>query len=53
MITIETFRPEHLAQMQTLVNVHLGALVPGWAVPEVADRQPDRAQPRRVYRRSL
>ena len=34
MITIEPYRPDHLAQVQSLVNVHLGALVSGWAVPE-------------------
>jgi GNAT superfamily N-acetyltransferase len=34
MITIEPYRPDHLAQIQSLVNVHLGALVSGWAVPE-------------------
>ncbi|MFL5802471.1 MAG: hypothetical protein ACJ8CR_12120 [Roseiflexaceae bacterium] len=35
MITLEPFRPDHLAQVRALVNVHLGALAPGWAVPEV------------------
>jgi GNAT superfamily N-acetyltransferase len=34
MIAIETYRPEQLAQVQALVNAHLGALLPGWAVPE-------------------
>lgn len=33
MISIELFRPEHLHQLQTLVNIHIGALVPGWALP--------------------
>lgn len=31
---IEVFRPAHLSQLQTLVNSHIGAVVPGWAVPE-------------------
>jgi len=34
MITVEQLRTEHLPQVTTLVNLHLGAVVPGWAVPE-------------------
>lgn len=34
MITIEHLRPEYLAQVTTLLNTHLGTIVPGWAVPE-------------------
>lgn len=33
MIVIERFRDEHLPQLTSLVNLHLGALAPGWAVP--------------------
>ena len=33
-IIIERLRSEHLAQVTSLVNHHLGAIVPGWAVPE-------------------
>lgn len=33
MIVIERFRDEHLLQLTSLVNLHLGALAPGWAVP--------------------
>jgi GNAT superfamily N-acetyltransferase len=33
MISIELYQPEHLHQLQALVNTHLGALVPGWALP--------------------
>jgi GNAT superfamily N-acetyltransferase len=36
MISIEHYRLEHLPQLQTLINVHMGALVPGWALPEAA-----------------
>lgn len=36
MTYIEHYRPEHLPQVQALVNVHMGALVPGWALPEAA-----------------
>jgi GNAT superfamily N-acetyltransferase len=31
---IEQFQPAHLPQVQALVNAHMGALVPGWALPE-------------------
>jgi GNAT superfamily N-acetyltransferase len=31
---IEHFQPNHLLQLQALVNTHLSALVPGWALPE-------------------
>jgi GNAT superfamily N-acetyltransferase len=31
---IELFQPGHLPQVQTLVNAHMSALVPGWALPE-------------------
>jgi ribosomal protein S18 acetylase RimI-like enzyme len=34
MISIELLRPEHLPQVRTLINAHLGALVPGWAISE-------------------
>jgi GNAT superfamily N-acetyltransferase len=39
MVTIESYQPAHLPQLATLVNAHLEAVVPGWAVPEafVAD----------------
>jgi GNAT superfamily N-acetyltransferase len=33
MITVESFQAEHLPQLQALVNAHIGALVPGWALP--------------------
>lgn len=32
-ITLEPYRPEHLPQLQELINGHLGAVVPGWALP--------------------
>jgi GNAT superfamily N-acetyltransferase len=40
MTYIEQYHPEHLPQLQALINVHMGALVPGWALPEatLADR---------------
>ena len=31
---VEQFQPIHLSQVQALVNAHIGALVPGWALPE-------------------
>lgn len=34
MITIEHLRPEHMTHVTTLLNTHVGAIVPGWAVPE-------------------
>jgi GNAT superfamily N-acetyltransferase len=34
MTHIEQYQPEHLPQLQALINVHMGALVPGWALPE-------------------
>jgi GNAT superfamily N-acetyltransferase len=34
MIHIEPFQPLHLPQVQALVNAHLSAMVPGWALPE-------------------
>jgi GNAT superfamily N-acetyltransferase len=34
MTSIELFQPTHLPQVQTLVNAHMSALVPGWALPE-------------------
>src|SRR5687768_9309308 len=34
MTSIELFQPAHLPQVQALVNAHLSALVPGWALPE-------------------
>lgn len=34
MIIIEPYRPFHLPQVEALFNAHLGAVVPGWAVPE-------------------
>ena len=36
MIVIERFRDEHLPQLTSLVNLHLGALAPGWALPAPA-----------------
>ncbi len=32
-VLIEPLRPDHLPQAQLLVNLHLGALLPGWALP--------------------
>ena len=34
MTHIEFLQPEHLPQLQALVNAHLSALAPGWALPE-------------------
>src|SRR5688500_14766336 len=34
MISIEQYRPEHLPQLQALINTHMSTLVPGWALPE-------------------
>lgn len=34
MISIERFHALHLPQVQLLLNVHLGALVPGWSLPQ-------------------
>ena len=34
MIHVEPFQALHLPQVQTLINAHLSALVPGWALPE-------------------
>ncbi|HEU5102243.1 MAG TPA: GNAT family N-acetyltransferase [Roseiflexaceae bacterium] len=36
MISIACYQPEHLPQLQALINTHMGALVPGWALPEAA-----------------
>ena len=36
MIVIERFRDEHLPQLASLINLHLGALAPGWAMPAPA-----------------
>lgn len=33
-IVIEPLRPAHLPQVQQLINLHLSALLPGWALPE-------------------
>lgn len=33
MVSVETLRHFHLRQVQQLVNDHLGAVVPGWALP--------------------
>jgi GNAT superfamily N-acetyltransferase len=34
MSSIEQFQLNHLPQVQALVNAHMSALVPGWALPE-------------------
>lgn len=34
MTHIEPFQPDHLPQVQALINTHMGTLVPGWALPE-------------------
>jgi GNAT superfamily N-acetyltransferase len=34
MLYIEQFQLAHLPQVQALANAHMGALVPGWALPE-------------------
>jgi GNAT superfamily N-acetyltransferase len=34
MVFIETLRDMHLEQVQTLINMHLSTMVPGWALPE-------------------
>lgn len=31
---VQSFVPEHLPHVQQLINVHLSAMVPGWALPE-------------------
>jgi GNAT superfamily N-acetyltransferase len=46
MVQITPFEPHHLRQLQQLLNVHLGALVPGWALPQAfilarLERNPD------------
>jgi GNAT superfamily N-acetyltransferase len=33
MIQIELFHPDHLPQLQDLVNTHLSVVVPGWSLP--------------------
>jgi GNAT superfamily N-acetyltransferase len=40
MLSIEQYQPHHLPQVQALVNAHMSALVPGWALPEafIAER---------------
>jgi ribosomal protein S18 acetylase RimI-like enzyme len=40
MMQIEPLRNEHLIQLQALINAHLSAVVPGWALPAafIADR---------------
>jgi GNAT superfamily N-acetyltransferase len=34
MTSIEPFQPAHLPQLQELINNHLSAIAPGWALPE-------------------
>jgi GNAT superfamily N-acetyltransferase len=40
MMQIEPFHDRHLIQLQALINAHLSAVVPGWALPSafIADR---------------
>ena len=34
MLHVEPFQTPHLPQVQTLINAHLSAMAPGWALPE-------------------
>jgi len=34
MTYVEQYRPEHLPQLQALINAHMSTLVPGWALAE-------------------
>lgn len=34
MIHVEPFQPLRLPQVRALINAHLSAMVPGWALPE-------------------
>ena len=33
-ITIQPFQPEHLPQLRDLINLHVEAIVPGWALAD-------------------